>query len=113
MTQAINAVLVIYFLAMSGMGLEAYFAKGSTMSLSGVLLGVLMLVSLFVWKNNPRGGRIMSLVVGVLGLFPVFLALKKGTFALYPHAIILGLSVLAIALLGGGHMMASKTKKEE
>jgi hypothetical protein len=112
MTQAINAVLVLYFVAMSGMGLEAFVAKGSTMSLSGVVLGVLMLVSLFVWKKNPRGGRIMSLAVGVLGLFPVFLALKKGTFAPYPHAVILGLSLVSIAFLGAGHMAAQKARKE-
>lgn len=112
MTNAINAVLVIYFLGMSGMGLEAYFSKGSTMSLSGVVLGVLMLVSLFVWKNQPRAGRIMSLFVGVLGLFPVFLAVKKQTFVAYPHGVILGLSLVSIAMLGAGHMMAAKARKE-
>ena len=50
MTKTINAAIVIYALLCIGLGVEAYVAKQSLPSLmGGGGIGVLELVSLFVW----------------------------------------------------------------
>ena len=67
-----------------------------------------MIGSFFFWKSNPRGGRIMSLVLAVLALFMFGPKAIQGV--LYPSGLMAGLSVLLIILLGSGHMMSNKSK---
>jgi hypothetical protein len=109
MSKAINAILVIYAVVMAGMGIEAFVVKGSKPSLAGVAFGVLMLVSLFVWTKNPRAGRIMSVVVALVGMGRPLMKLSEVT--LYPGGVIIGVSVLALVALVGGHLTASKAKE--
>jgi hypothetical protein len=108
MSKAINAVLVIYALVMSAMGIEAYIVKGSAMSLAGVLFGVLMLVSIFVWTKNTRAGRMMSVVVAFVGMGRPLS--KMSEFKMYPAGVIIAVSVVAILALVGGHLAAQKEK---
>jgi uncharacterized membrane protein (UPF0136 family) len=109
MSKVINAVLVLYAVVMSGMGLEAFLVKGSKPSLAGVAFGILMLVSLGIWTKNPRAGRIMSVVVAFLGMGRPLMNIKSLTP--YPGGAILAVSLLTIAFLVYGHLSAMKEKR--
>jgi hypothetical protein len=106
--KVINSVLFAYSLVMAGMGIEAYLVKGSFASLAGVLFGILMIASVAVWKSNPRAGRIFSLIVALAGTSRPLMKLKDLTF--YPGGVILGISLVAILVLGMGHMMTNSAK---
>ncbi len=117
MTKLINAAVILYGIICAALGTQAYFFpnaghKPHIMSLmGGVTLGVLMIVSYFVWATNPRAGRIMSLALGVIALL-MFLPRAIGG-ALYPNGLMVGLSLVLIGLLGSGHMAANKNKSTE
>ncbi len=114
MTKVINAAVIGFGVISILLGLAAYFAptaghKPHPMSLiGGIGLGGLMIGSYFLWTSNPRGGRIMSLVLGLLSL-GMFLPRAIGG-ALYPNGLMAGLSLILIILLGSGHMAANKSK---
>lgn len=114
MTKVINAAVLGFGVFSIVLGCMAYFApteghKPHIMSLvGGSMLGALMIGSFFVWKSNPRAGRIMSLVLGVLSLLMFAPRAMSGVF--YPNGLMAILSFLLIALLGSGHMAANKAK---
>lgn len=116
MTKVINAAVIVFGAISIALGFMAYFApteghKPHPMSLiGGSTLGALMIGSFFVWKNNPRGGRIMSLVLGVLSLGMFAPRALSGVF--YPNGLMAILSLILIILLGSGHMSAMKAKKQ-
>ena len=111
MTTARWAMLV-YGLAMIGMGLDGYIRAGSAMSLyGGGALGLLVLVGLWMTMKmkTPRWGYILAVVMGLaaLGRFlPSYLKSKDA----YPALVIVVLSALLIVVLVGGHL-ASMSKK--
>jgi prolipoprotein diacylglyceryltransferase len=109
-TQAINAVLVLYALVFGGLGVEAFLSKNSLPSLlGGLAFAILMLVSLFVWTKNPRVGRIMSVVVALLGMGRFIGPFFKGV--MFPAGVLVLVSLLTIGMLVGGHLMAMQEKK--
>ena len=112
MTKTINAAIVVYAVLCIGLGVEAYIAKQSLPSLmGGGGIGVLELVSLFVWTKNPRAGRIMSLLValGGMGRFikPFF---SEGK--IYPAGVMVIASLVLVGLLLAGHMQAMQAKRD-
>lgn len=112
MTKAINVAIVVYAAICIGLGVEAYVAKQSLPSLmGGGGIGVLELVSLFVWSKNPRAGRIMSLLValGGMGRFikPFFTEGK-----IYPAGVMVIASLILVGLLLAGHMQAMQARRE-
>lgn len=113
MTKLINASIATFAIICITLGAQAYFAprEGHNPSVVSLIaagsIGVLMLVSLAIWKNvNPRGGRIMSavLTIACLGNF-VPKALKAG---FYPNGLMAILSALLLILLVAGHLSAKK-----
>ncbi|MBS1725724.1 MAG: hypothetical protein JST51_03320 [Armatimonadetes bacterium] len=116
MTKVINAAVVLFGMISIALGGMAYFAptaghKPHIMSLvGGTMLGALMIGSFFLWKSNPRAGRIMSLVLGVLSLGMFAPRAFSGVF--YPNGLMAGLSLMLILLLGSGHMTGMKAKLE-
>jgi uncharacterized membrane protein (UPF0136 family) len=117
MTRFVNGATALFALICIGLGIQAYFLprEGHTPSMISLVascgIGVLCLVSLAIWKYlNPRGGRIMTLVicVFVLGRFiPSWL--KTGLF--YPHGVMTLLALGLMAVLLAGHFQAMKEKR--
>ncbi len=109
MTTAKWAMLV-YGVAMIGMGLEAYIRVDSLPSLmGGGALGLLVLVGLVMAlkMKKPTWGYILGVLMGLaaLGRFlPAYL--KKGD--VYPSLVIVMLSALFLGILAGGHLAAQK-----
>lgn len=117
MTKLINAAVLAFGAISIALGCMAYFApttghKPHIMSLiGGCSLGALMIVSFFLWQKNPRAGRIMSLILGVLSLGMFAPRALSGVF--YPNGLMALLSIVLVLLLGSGHMMANKSKSSE
>lgn len=112
MTKAINAAIVLYALLCIGLGVEAYSVKQSLPSLmGGAGIGILEFASLFTWTKNPRAGRIMSLVVALMGMGrfikPFFTEGK-----IYPAGVMVIASLILVGLLIAGHLQAMAAKKE-
>ncbi len=104
-----GAVLAYAFLTIA-LGAYGYFDKGSMTSLiAGGVAGLLLLGSLALTKTHPRAGRIASAVIALLMLGQMGRkALEDKTW----HTITLSVaSVLIIAILVGGHLMATSKKK--
>ncbi|HXH60679.1 MAG TPA: hypothetical protein VNI20_04915 [Fimbriimonadaceae bacterium] len=108
--------MLLYALAMIGMGIHGTVVAHEWMSLiGGGGMGLIVLVGFFMALKMPipRAGYIVAIVValGGIGMFlPKYLG-PKGVF--YPHLVIVLLSVALIACLGGGHMAAMAAKKKE
>ena len=101
--------MLVYALAMIGMGIHGTVSAGEWMSLAGGGgMGVLVLVGLWMSlkMSSPRWGYILALVValGALGMY--IPKLMKGTADAYPGGTIVGLSVVLILVLLGGHFAA-------
>ena len=117
MTKLINGAIVGFALISMALGTFAYLAPrpghdASVVSMiAGLVMGVLLLASLFVWKNvSPRGGRIFTAVLCVLALgnfIPKWLS--KG---FYPNGLLAVLAGVVFVLLAVGHM-AGPAKREE
>jgi uncharacterized membrane protein (UPF0136 family) len=111
MTTARWAMLV-YGLAMIGMGLDGFIRAGSAMSLyGGGALGLLVLVGLWMstTMKTPRWGYILAVVMGLaaLGRFlPTYIKNQDP----YPALVVVVLSVVLIVVLIGGHV-ATMSKK--
>lgn len=105
--------MVAWALLMIGMGAEAFFAKGSTVSLlAGGGAGVLMLVCVWLTGSRPRIGYIGASVVSlaIVGRFlPVYL--KSGT--VYPALVATLASIALFVALVLGHLLAVRKRKME
>ncbi|MCH7945814.1 MAG: hypothetical protein IIC73_07355 [Armatimonadetes bacterium] len=106
--------MVVYGLAMIGMGVHGFVGTGSAASLAGGG-GAGALVLFFAWlsgkMSTPRVGYILATLVclGMIGMFiPKFSESEK----IYPHLTIVVLSALTIVCLLGGHLMARLAKKK-
>lgn len=103
--------MVVYALAMIGMGLHGTLKAGEYASLAGGGgIGVMVLVGLWMSLKmaSPRWGYILALVVsvGASGMFiPKYLG-ENGKA--YPHLVIVVLSVVHIACLLRGHFSARR-----
>lgn len=106
--------MLLYALAMIGMGIHGTIKAGEWMSLAGGGgMGVVVLVGLFMSLKmpNPRAGYVLSILVahGGIGMFlPKYLG-ESGKA--YPHLVIVVLSVSLILCLLGGHLAATAAKK--
>ena len=111
MTKIINGALYAYGILCIGMGVEAFIAKKSVMSLiGGGAIGVLMIASIFVWQKNARAGRIMSLVVALAGMGR-FVKPFISEGIIYPAGVMVIASLLVIGLLISGHLSAMKNRQ--
>lgn len=117
MTRIVNGAVLTFALICIGLGIQSFFfpRPGHTASMislvASVGIGMLCFLSLGVWKYlNPRGGRILSLVICVfcLGRF-VPSWISKGTF--YPNGLMVVLTSLLVAVLLAGHFQAQKEKR--
>ena len=111
--QSVNVVVLVYALLSIGMGLYGYFAKGSWQSaVAGGVAGLLLLGTLALAKSHPRWGRIGAAVIALLllGRFagPFF---KTGDWV--PAGVMMIASVIALAVLIGGHVMATRKRKAQ
>jgi len=117
MTKIINGILLLFSIVFIGLGILGVMpvdenGKRSVISLiAGSVVGGLMGVSIYLWSIKPRAGRIMSVVVAMLGMYQPISNITKGKFSMYPSGILLITSVIAIVALGAGHMMAAKNKE--
>lgn len=104
--------MLVYGLAMIGMGLDGYLRKGSAMSLyGGGALGAVVLIGLWMSMSmkTPRWGYILGVLMGIaaLGRFlPNYLKTKDP----YPALVIVVLSALLLLVLVGGHFAAQRAK---
>ena len=102
--------MVVYGVAMIGMGIHGYVGSGSVMSLAGGG-GAGALVLLFAWlsvkMSTPRVGYILATLV-CLGMLGMFIPRYSESGDLYPHLAIVVLSGLTALCLVGGHVMGRK-----
>lgn len=109
MTTAKWAMLV-YGLAMIGMGLDGFLRAGSPMSLvGGGAIGLLVLVGLAMSLKMqiPRWGYILAVLMALVALgrfVPSYLKTRDP----YPALVAIVLSVLLIVVLARGHVGARK-----
>lgn len=108
--------MVIYGVAMIGMGVHGFVGSGSVPSLAGGG-GAGALVLFFAWlsvkMSTPRVGYILATLVclGMLGMFiPKYSDPDSGK--IYPHLTIVVLSALTAVSLVGGHLLARMAKKK-
>ncbi len=99
--------MVLYGVFNIVLGVEAFVAKGSLVSLIAAgAAGVLVLVAVALTKNYPRVGYILASVVclGLIGRFlPAFL---KDTSNVYPALTVTIASVILLIALVGSHFSA-------
>lgn len=110
--------MLVYGLAMVGMGVQAYFfplegSKASIVSLiaAGGMGGVVLAMLGLTYKLKvPRVPYIVTLLIAVLAI---------GRFAgkvatqVYPALVTVVLSAVVVAVLLGGHMAAMRQKRSE
>lgn len=103
-------VLLIFGIITLAMGIQAYVATESVMSLvGGGALGVLLLVAFGLTFKYPRFGYILGLLASV-ALAGRFIPAYLKTQGVYPEMVMSVLSVLVIVLLLGAHF-AGKAKR--
>lgn len=118
MTKLINSAIMVFSILSIGLGAQAYFAprEGHDASLISLIagggIGLLMLLSLYIWKAvSPRGGRIFSSVLCLLCLgrfIPSWLS--KG---FYPNGLMAVLAGILLVLLVAGHLAARAEKSAQ
>lgn len=104
----LTAVLLVYGLLNIGLGLEAFLAKGSTISLVAAgTAGLLVIGFAALAKSYPKPGYIGAAVVAILliGRFMGPLMAKK---QIYPAGVMVVASVAVLVCLAVGHFMARK-----
>jgi hypothetical protein len=110
----VKVTMTIFGLAMIGMGVQSYFfpfegSKVSPISLIAAgTMGIIVLGMVWLSYSKPRPAYIVTIVVAVLALLRF---LPKATTDLYPAGLTVGLSLITIAVLGGGHLKAMADKK--
>ncbi|MCH8978243.1 MAG: TMEM14 family protein [Armatimonadetes bacterium] len=106
--------MVVYGVAMIGMGVHGFVGSGSPMSLAGGG-GAGALVLFFAWlsvkMSTPRVGYILATLV-CLGMLGMFIPKYSDSREIYPHLTIVVLSALTAVCLVGGHLMARMAKKK-
>ncbi len=117
MTKLINGAIAGFALISMALGTMAYLAPrpghdASVVSMiAGVVMGLLLLASLFVWKKvSPRGGRIFSAILCVLALgqfIPKWL-----TKGFYPNGLLALIAGVVFVLLVAGHVVGRAKPQE-
>ena len=106
--------MVVYGVAMIGMGIHGYVGSGSPASLAGGG-GAGALVLFFAWlsvkMSTPRVGYILATLV-CLGMLGMFIPKYSDSGKIYPHLTIVVLSALTAVCLVGGHLIAKLAKKK-
>lgn len=99
--------MVAYGIFNIALGVEAFVAKGSVVSLIAAgTAGLLVLVAVALTKKYPRIGYILAALVclGLIGRFlPVFL---KDTTNVYPALTVVVVSAIVLVALVGSHFAA-------
>lgn len=107
--------MLVYALAMISMGVHGYVGSQSVASLAGGGgLGALVLIGLWMSLKmaTPRAGYILASVVCLLAIGRFLPAYLGENGKLYPHLVIVVLSLSTIACLLGGHFAAQAAKKK-
>ena len=106
--------MVVYGVAMIGMGIHGFVGSGSPASLAGGG-GAGALVLLFAWLSvkmaTPRVPYILATLI-CLGMVGMFVPKFSESGKIYPHLTIAVLSALTAFCLVGGHVMATMAKKK-
>lgn len=117
----VRSSMLAWGLIMLGMGVQAYFfphegGKPSLVSLiaAGGMGFVMLLLTLWAVKARvPRAAYICAIVVALLAAGNFLSKVPKGDLTFYPGGITIIFSIGLIAILGAGHMLASRQKKVE
>ena len=106
----LNAVLYVFSFLCIGLGVYAFSAKDSMVSLiAGGSIGVLMLITVLLSKSYPRWSRIASLLLAI-AVTVRFLPKFFQTNDWIPNGT-LGFAGLAVILcLLAGHLLANKDR---
>lgn len=106
--------MVAFGLFNIGLGLEAFIAKGSLVSLIAAgTAGLLMLGCVALTKNYPRVGYIAATIIclALIGNFlPKFL---KDTTKVYPALVVTVASAIMASALVGSHLASMKRRGSE
>jgi uncharacterized membrane protein YfcA len=106
----LNVVLLLYGLLNIAMGVHGYF-KGSIASLLAAgTCGLIVLISIVLYRFKPRAARITSLVIAVLLLG--WSTPKAMQNQLYPGGLTFVTSLAVTACLLVGHVMGMKARKK-
>lgn len=104
--------MVIYAVAMIGLGAYATIVHGEIASLlGGGGSGAIVLGMMFWSLKSPRPAYIISLLIGVAVAGQFIMKFSK-SHQIYPHGIIVGLNIFLILALLGGHLLAMGAKKQ-
>lgn len=103
--------MVVYAVAMIGLGAYATIVHGEVMSLvGGGGAGAIVLGMMFWSLKNPRPAYIISLIIGI-AVAGQFIGKYSKSHQLYPHGLIVALNVFLIFALLGGHLLTMAAKK--
>lgn len=110
--------MVVYGLALIGMGIQAYFFPHDGGHASPISLlaaggsGALVLFLTWLSFNHPRPSYIITMLLALLIAGRFFGNMSKG-LPFYPAIISIVLSFALIAILLSGHLIAMSQKKKQ
>lgn len=114
----VKGTMLVYGLALLAMGIQSYIApsgdgKPSLISLIAAGgMGLIVIGMMFLSFKYPRPAYIVTVVLGVLTIGR-FLPKVLSEGQVYPAGVAVGLSVVTIAVLLGGHLKAMADRKKE
>lgn len=108
----VNIVLLLYGLLNLALGIEAFIAKQSVMSLlGGGLAGIIVLAMLALKPKYPRVANIVCLIVAIAILGRFLPAYLKDTSKTYPNLVLVLASAIVIVVLAAGHFATMGRKR--